>query len=166
MSQVKNQKTNKFTAIIISVMVALVLAIVAVFISYPLCTIQNKALKILFSIGVGFITHCILVAISLVAIAIAYKYKLGYVIAPPIFLAGLLVLFILCGMEAWVIVILMAGLSLIAFLSSFLAYRNKLILIADNEMPDYMNYKTRTAEKEGEENNEEQPLPEIKSFKE
>lgn len=165
MSQVKNQKTNKFTAIIVSVMVAFALAIVAVFIAYSLCTIKNSALKILFSIGVGFTTQCILVAISLVVIAIVFKYKLGYVIAPPIFLAGLLVLFILCNMEAWVIVILMAGLSLIAFLSSFLAYRSKLILIADNEMPDYKDYKTRKAEEDAQKKDEEQ-LPEVKSFKE
>jgi hypothetical protein len=68
-------------------------------------------------------------------------------------------------MEAWVIVILMAGLSLIAFLSSFLAYRSKLILIADNEMPDYKDYKTRKAEEDAQKKDEEQ-LPEVKSFKE
>ena len=74
------------------------------------------------------------------------------------------ILFILVKMDAWLIVILMAGLSLIAFLSFFLLYRNKLVLVADNEKSDYKDYKTRQAEKEAEKECEEE-LPEIKAFK-
>ena len=165
MKEIKNQKQVRFNAIIISLIAALVVGLIALFVDYSISNIDSKPLKILFSIGVGFTTTCFVIAISFIVISAIFKYSFGYLIATIVLLVGTLILFILCGMEPWIIVILMAGLSLIAFLSFFLIYRYKLVLVADNEKPDYKDYKTRLAEKEENKPTEEQPLPEIKSFK-
>ena len=164
MQEIQNQKKAKLTAVIVAAIASIVLGIVAIAISYSISAIEEKALKILFSIGVGITTQCLTVAIALIIIALKFKYPLGYVIATVFGLIALLILFILVKMDAWVIVILMAGLSLIAFLSFFLVYRSKLVLVANNEKSDYKDYKTRQAEKETEKECEEE-LPKIKSFK-
>ena len=163
MQEIQKQKNAKLTAMIATGILAIVLGIVAIIIAYSNSAYQEKPLKILFSLGVGITTNCFVCAVAFLIIALKFKYSIGYIFATVFALIALLVLFILVKMDAWIIVILMAGLSLIAFLSFFLVYRSKLVLVADNEKSGYKDYKTRQAEKKEEEKQEE--LPEIKSFK-
>ena len=60
---------------------------------YSISAIEEKVLKILFSIGVGITTQCFTVAIALIIIAFKFKYPLGYVIATAFGLIALLILF-------------------------------------------------------------------------
>lgn len=165
MTQLKEQKKARFTATIISLMVAVIFGVIATFIAHSQTNIEKNVLKILFSVGVGATTLFYAITLSFVVISIVFKYPLGYLFASGAFILGTLLLLILCKVSAWIIAIITVALILVAFLSFFLAYRNKLVLVADNEKPDYKDYKTRVQESANQPVKEEE-LPEIKSFKE
>ena len=81
---------------------------------------------------------------------------------------GLALLYVLINVISmwWIGLIAVIILWVVVALFSFMTAGNKTEEIALNKDPEYKDYKTRKAEKEeAEKNAEEEPLPEIKSFK-
>lgn len=92
-----------------------------------------------------------------------YEYAVGGILA----LIGVILFMVCLKADAWLIVIIAVGLALIAVLSAFLLKANSLVVERTNESKDFVPYmqkleEQKKIEKEKEEN---EPLPEIKSFK-
>lgn len=92
-----------------------------------------------------------------------YEYAVGGILA----VIGVILFMVCLKADAWLIVIIAVGLALIAVLLAFLLKANSLVVERTNESKDFVPYMQKLEgqkkiEKEKEEN---EPLPEIKSFK-
>jgi EamA domain-containing membrane protein RarD len=90
-----------------------------------------------------------------------YEYAVGGILA----LIGVILFMVCLKADAWLIVIIAVGLALIAVLSAFLLKANSLIVERTNESKDFVPYMQKLEEQKEQESKEEEPLPEIKSFK-
>lgn len=90
-----------------------------------------------------------------------YEYAVGGILA----LIGVILFMVCLKADAWLIVIIAVGLALIAVLSAFLLKANSLIVERTNESKDFVPYMQKLSEQKAQESKEEEPLPEIKSFK-
>ena len=90
-----------------------------------------------------------------------YEYAVGGILA----LIGVILLMVCLKLDAWLIVIIAVGLALVAALSAFLLKANSLIIERTNEKEDFTSYMQKLNEQKEQEKQEEEPLPEIKSFK-
>jgi EamA domain-containing membrane protein RarD len=90
-----------------------------------------------------------------------YEYAVGGILA----LIGVILFMVCLKADAWLIVIIAVGLALIAVLSAFLLKANSLIVERTNESKDFVPYMQKLEEQKAQESKEEEPLPEIKSFK-
>ena len=90
-----------------------------------------------------------------------YEYAVGGILA----LIGVILFMVCLKADAWLIVIITVGLALIAVLSAFLLKANSLIVERTNESKDFVPYMQKLSEQKAQESKEEEPLPEIKSFK-
>lgn len=166
MTNVKEKKTNRFTANVAVIIVAVVFGVIATFIAHAQSILESGAVKVLLSIGIGLTTSCFALALGYLVIGLVFNYKFAYVVASIGLFFGTLFLLVVCMVKFWAIIIIMVALALVLFLCFFLVYRKKLVLVADNEKPDYKDYKTRKAEEDlVKANQKEEELPEIKSFK-
>ncbi len=90
-----------------------------------------------------------------------YEYAVGGILA----LIGIILFMVCLKADAWLIVIIAVGLALIAVLSAFLLKANSLVVERTNESKDFVPYMQKLNEQKEKEKQEEEPLPEIKSFK-
>ena len=90
-----------------------------------------------------------------------YEYAVGGILA----LIGIILLMVCFKLDAWLIVIISVGLAIVAVLSAFLLKANSLIIERTNEKEDFVPYMQKLNEQKEQEKQEEEPLPEIKSFK-
>ena len=90
-----------------------------------------------------------------------YEYAVGGILA----LIGIILLMVCFKLDAWLIVIISASLAIVAVLSAFLLKANSLIVERTNEKEDFVPYMQKLNEQKEKEKQEEEPLPEIKSFK-
>lgn len=90
-----------------------------------------------------------------------YEYAVGGILA----LIGVILLMVCLKLDAWLIVIIAVGLALVAVLSAFLLKANSLIIERTNEKEDFTSYMQKLNEQKEQEKQAEEPLPEIKSFK-
>ena len=90
-----------------------------------------------------------------------YEYAVGGILA----LIGIILLMVCFKLDAWLIVIISVGLAIVAVLSAFLLKANSLIVERTNEKEDFVPYMQKLSEQKAKEKQEEEPLPEIKSFK-
>ena len=90
-----------------------------------------------------------------------YEYAVGGILA----LIGIILLMVCFKLDAWLIVIISVGLTIVAVLSAFLLKANSLIVERTNEKEDFIPYMQKLNEQKEKEKQEEEPLPEIKSFK-
>ena len=90
-----------------------------------------------------------------------YEYAVGGILA----LIGIILLMVCFKLDAWLIVIISVGLAIVAVLSAFLLKANSLIVERTNEKEDFVPYMQKLNEQKEKEKQEEEPLPEIKSFK-
>ena len=90
-----------------------------------------------------------------------YEYAVGGILA----LIGIILLMVCFKLDAWLIVIISVGLAIVAVLSAFLLKANSLIIERTNEKEDFVPYMQKLNEQKEKEKQEEEPLPEIKSFK-
>ena len=90
-----------------------------------------------------------------------YEYAVGGILA----LIGVILLMVCMKLDAWLIVIIAVGLALVAVLSAFLLKANSLIIERTNEKEDFVPYMQKLNEQKEKEKQAEEPLPEIKSFK-
>ena len=85
-----------------------------------------------------------------------------------LFFALILILVIasLFGAEWWVILVVILCAMPMPILAIMFIYRKNLVLVTDDQKPDYKDWKSREKEKaENPEQKKEEELPEIKSFK-
>ncbi len=168
MENLKNKRIGKLTVTVISAIVALVLSGVATIIAV-LTIDKNLAIKIIAPIFIGLGTASLVLGVALSVIGGIYESKSSsFCGALLIFLAVVFGVITGClfGMFWWIGLIIALIAVPILIMALLLIYRKHLVLVADNETPQYEDWKTRQAKKEAEKKEEKQEeLPEIKSFK-
>ncbi len=90
-----------------------------------------------------------------------YEYAVGGILA----VIGIILLMVCLKVDVWVIVIVGVGLGLIAMLAGFLISAKSLAVERTDEKEDFVPYMQKLTEQKAQEIKEEEPLPEIKSFK-
>ncbi len=168
MENLKNKKISKLTATVISAIAALILSGIATIIAV-LSIDKSLAVKIIAPIFIGLTTASLTLSIALLVIGGIYESKSSsFCGAVLLFLAVVfgVVTGCLFGMFWWIGLIIAVIAIPVLVMALLLIYRKHLVLVADNEVPQYEDWKTRQAKKEAEKGEEEQEaLPEIKSFK-
>ena len=169
MSDVKKAKISRFTAIIISLAITLVLSAVATIIAGNLIKHDSAIIKTLATVFTGVATACFVMGLACIVIGSVFDHKLDMAIAMfLLFFALILILVIasLFGAEWWVILVVVLCSIPMPILAITFIYRKNLVLVTDDQKPDYKDWKTREKEKaENPEQKKEEELPEIKSFK-
>ena len=145
------------------------------------CSIAIFVLALAFMIidwvlPLGFLVHPVLNCVAILflgfgimTLVLAFKKKSPWYMFLSAGLIGLVALYVLLArvLSAWWIelVVTLAIFAIFAILSVTM-FGNKTEDIALNKSPEYKNYEQRKAEKQAAEaEKEEEPLPEIKSFK-
>ena len=90
-----------------------------------------------------------------------YEYAVGAILA----LIGVILFMVCLKLDAWLIVIIAVGVAAVAFLLAFLLKANSLVIERTNEKEGFVPYMQKLSEQKAQESKEEEPLPEIKSFK-
>ncbi len=92
----------------------------------------------------------------------SYEYAVGGILL----YIGLILLMVSLKLDVWLIVIIAVGLLLIMAIIPFIVKANSLVIERTDEKEDFVPYMDKLAKQKQIEKEEEQPLPEIKSFKE
>ena len=168
MKDVKQNKVSRFTANVISVIVALLLSGIATIIAGLLLQDKESGWFAVATILIGLATGALTFGISQIIIGAIHKYKLSLAISA--FLLFFALAFVLGALAIfgakWRLLLIIALVFLpIPALAIILVYRKNMVLVMDNEKPDYKDYKTHEEEKKLNKEEKEEPLPEIKSFK-
>ncbi len=90
-----------------------------------------------------------------------YEYAVGGILT----VIGIILLMVCLKTDVWVIVIVGVGLALIAILVAFLLKAKSLSVERTDEKEDFVPYMQKLNEQKKQESKEEEPFPEIKSFK-
>lgn len=149
---------------VLGLIIGLVAGVITFIVTF-VCTSDKETLPRVFTaLDTFFCGFCFSTAIFYLIFAIAKKDRFSGVIAYFTVAIGLILLLIL--LVAWYFVLFAAVVVFLLFwLVSTMLYSRKLTFVADNEKPDYKNYEQRKAEEAAREPEEEEELPQIKSFK-
>ena len=90
-----------------------------------------------------------------------YEYAVGGLL----FYIGLILLMVCLKLDVWLIIVIAVGLLLIMAIIPFTINAKSLIVERTDEKEDFVPYMDKLAMQKQKEKAEEQPLPEIKSFK-
>ncbi|MBE7089903.1 MAG: hypothetical protein E7362_03765 [Clostridiales bacterium] len=106
---------------------------------------------------------------GIMTLVLAFRNKSPWFLFLSAILVGLCLLYVLLYVllpDWWIAVVVVVAVWAIYAILSVTLFGNKTEAIALNKSPEYKNYEQRKAEKEeAEANKEEEPLPELKSFK-
>lgn len=151
------------TVVGISSIAIVVLALTFMIVDWavPLNLFTHPVLNFLAIIFIGF---------GIMTLVLAFMKKSQWFIFLSAILTGLFALYLLLnllGLNAWwIAVVIMVAIWIIYAILSITVFGYKTENIAKNKSPEYKNYEQRKAEKAAAEaEKEEEPLPEIKSFK-
>ena len=118
------------------------------------------------SLGIGLTVFFMLFGLSYAVLAALVKDGWSYVAGSIALVAGVIVLLSMVVGVKWYIWILSAlVLAIVLVILLVVAVLPKLSIVAKNDDPEYKDYKQRRQEKEAMQQPEEEPLPELKSFK-
>lgn len=172
MENIKNKKAKKITAVVISVMISLVLSGIATVIAGLNYNHESSVINVIATLFTGLAVACFSMSVASIVVSLICEDK--FILVAALFLMFFTFIFTLIVFaffidKIWILIIL--GIISLPFpvLGVILVYRKNMVLVTDDEKPDYKNYKTRKQEKliaQSEGNGgEEEVLPEIKSFK-
>lgn len=164
--QLREQKAKKLSARMIALISSIALALIATVLSLVLIKKDDAFILVAASVGIGVCTFFYAVAAAYLTFCFIQKNKsyalIGYVCA--VFATAFLL--IVLSVQWYVVLIMILAAMVIFWLLSVTLFSEKLTLVTDNERPEYKNYEQRKAENEANNANEqEEELPEIKSFK-
>lgn len=168
MSEVKSKKVSRLTAIIISLVVTLIFSAVATIIAGLNIKHENSVIVALSTVFTGVATACMVMAIGSFITGAAFSSKFEQALAAfLLFFAFIFAMVIALMFSArwWIIVVLILCALPMPLLGITFIYRKNLVLVTDNQKPGYKDWKTREAEKKANPQEDEEELPEIKSFK-
>ena len=169
MSDIKKTKISRLTAIIISLAITLVLSAVATIIAGSLIKHDSAITKTLATVFTGVATACFVMGLAGIVIGSLFDNKLDMAIAMFLFFFALILILVIAslfGVDWWVILVVVLCSIPMPILAITFIYRKNLVLVTDDQKPDYRDWKTREKEKaEKPEQKVEEELPEIKSFK-
>lgn len=162
---VTNEKSKNTLTRVIGLIGALFIGLVA-FIITLLCMDDEAetAYKILTAIGVFVCAAAFSTAIFYLVFALLQKNRFYGIVAYFAAALGLIVLLIVLAVKWYFVLLAAVFVFLLFWLVGIALYSKKVTLVTDNEKPDFKTYEQRKAEK-SEEPEKEEPLPEIKSFK-
>ena len=173
MADVKKQKSNYILAVTI-VLILAVIAGVTTTLVYNGQTDGEGALHILRMIGAGIDAFFFTVAVGMALTGIILKKKFLFIVSMMSAYFGVIITLVLCSIVWWIVLITAIAVALIVLFSSMGVYRNNVALTYSNEDPQHQTYEQFKEERklqeevraynEKEEQKEEE-LPEIKSFK-
>lgn len=124
----------------------------------------ETAYKVLTAIGVFVCATAFSTAVFYLVFAVLQKNRFYGIVAYFAAALGLVILLIVLAVKWYFVLLAAVFVFLIFWLVGIALYSNKVTLVADNEKPNFKTYEQRKAENE-EEPEKEEPLPEIKSFK-
>lgn len=160
----KEKSKNTLTRVI-GLIGALLIGVIAFVITLVCSDDTETGSKILLALGVFVCATAFANAICYLVFAILQKNRFYGIFSYFSAAIGLVFLLIVLAVE-WYFVLLAAVLVFLLFwLVGIALYSNKLAIVADNEKPDFKTYEQRKAEKTEAASDEEEVLPEIKSFK-
>ncbi|MBQ3235103.1 MAG: hypothetical protein IJA97_02970 [Clostridia bacterium] len=156
------KKFTKFDIVISAIAVILVVAVATVFgalqISGAVNFKVNAFLLILtvLTLGIGLYT---------VIFALVRKGGYEYAVGGILFVAGIILLMVCLKLKPWLIVIIGVGIGIVAMIIPFILKASSLTVQRADEKPDFVPYTEKLKQQKEEEKEREEPLPEIKSFK-
>ncbi len=119
------------------------------------------------SLGVGLTVFFMLFGLSYAVLATIVKDGWSYVAVSIALVAGVIVLFaIVVGLKWYIWLLIALVVAIVLAILLVVAVLPKLSFTAKNDDPEYKDYKQRRKEKESMQKPAEEPLPELKSFKE
>ena len=119
------------------------------------------------SLGVGLTVFFMLFGLSYAVLATIVKDGWSYVAGSIALVAGFIVLLaIVVGLKWYIWLLSALVLAIVLAILLVVAVLPKLSFTAKNDDPEYKDYKQRRKEKESMQKPAEEPLPELKSFKE
>ena len=168
MQKVKTAKVKLTNAIIISILTALIASAIATVISASLINHENSFIVALATVVIGVAVACITAGIALVIVGSLHKSKFAKAASILLLYFTVLAVLVVCVIFfiKWWVALILALITLpVPLLAILLLYGKSTVLVFDNEKSDYVDYKTRQAQKEQNPQKEEEELPQIKSFK-
>ena len=169
MSSEKVKKVSKLTAIILSIVASLIFSAIATIIAGLNFKHENAVMVVLSTVFTGVATAGLVMAIGCFITGGLFDSKFERAAAALLlFFAFVLVaiIAIINGAKWWIALVLILCAIPMPLLSAMFIYRKNLVLVMDNEKPDYKDFKTREAERaENSDSEKVEELPEIKSFK-
>jgi hypothetical protein len=168
MQKVKTTKVKLTYAVIISLLAALIVSAVATVLSATLIKHENEFIVALATIIIGISAACVTAGIAFIIVGSLYKSKFSTAAAILLLyftVVAVLVVCVIFFIKWWVALILALITLPIPLLAILLLYGKNTVLVFDNEKSDYVDYKTRQEQKKENPQQEEEELPQIKSFK-